>query len=38
MEKGISALWKEEDWWAVWLGFIIIGGALLKHPILSMLS
>lgn len=30
MEKGISALWKEEDWWAVWLGFIIIGGALLK--------
>jgi len=30
MAKGISALWKEEDWWAVWLGFIIIGGSLLR--------
>jgi len=30
MEKGVRALWKDEDWWAVWLGFIIIGGSLLK--------
>jgi len=30
MEKGIKALWKDEDWWAVWLGFIIIGASLLK--------
>jgi len=26
----LSSLWKEEDWWAVWLGFIILGGALLR--------
>jgi uncharacterized integral membrane protein (TIGR00698 family) len=30
MAKGFSALWKEEDWWAVWIGFIIIGASLLK--------
>ena len=30
MEKGVRALWKEEDWWAVWLGFIIIGASLLR--------
>lgn len=30
MRNGISSLWKNEDWWAVWLGFIIIGIALLK--------
>ncbi|MFG1690867.1 YeiH family protein [Gemmatimonadota bacterium] len=25
---GISALWKKEDWWAVWLGLGIIAGAI----------
>lgn len=30
MKGGIKTLWKEEDWWAVWLGFIIIIGALLE--------
>jgi uncharacterized integral membrane protein (TIGR00698 family) len=30
MNRGISCLWKEEDWWAVWLGFIIIGLSLLR--------
>ncbi|MBD3170479.1 MAG: putative sulfate exporter family transporter [candidate division Zixibacteria bacterium] len=30
MSKGISELWKEEDWWAVWIGFIIIGFTLLN--------
>jgi len=30
MKEGISSLWKNEDWWAVWIGFIIIIGALLK--------
>ena len=28
MSNGISSLWKEEDWWAIWVGFIIIIGAL----------
>ena len=22
--KGISSLWKNEDWWAVWIGFAIL--------------
>jgi uncharacterized integral membrane protein (TIGR00698 family) len=26
----ISSLWKAEDWWAVWIGFIIIIAALLN--------
>jgi uncharacterized integral membrane protein (TIGR00698 family) len=30
MNSGFSSLWKEEDWWAVWIGFIILVGALLK--------
>jgi uncharacterized integral membrane protein (TIGR00698 family) len=30
MKDGISSLWKNEDWWAVWLGFIIILVALAK--------
>lgn len=30
MKSGISSLWKNEDWWAVWFGFIIIIGALTK--------
>jgi uncharacterized integral membrane protein (TIGR00698 family) len=28
MSNGISSLWKEEDWWAIWFGFIIIIAAL----------
>lgn len=30
MKGGISVLWKDEDWWAVWLGFAIIIGTLLE--------
>jgi len=30
MIKGVQALWKDEDWWAVWLGFILLGFALLE--------
>ena len=30
MERGISSLWKSEDWWAVWIGFIIIFGSITK--------
>jgi len=30
MKRGISSLWKNEDWWAVWFGFIIIIVALTK--------
>jgi uncharacterized integral membrane protein (TIGR00698 family) len=30
MNEGIRSLWKNEDWWAVWIGFIIIIGAILK--------
>ncbi len=30
MNKGLSELWKDEDWWAVWLGFIIFGLSLLR--------
>ena len=29
MGKGISDLWKNEDWWACWIGFIIIIASLL---------
>lgn len=29
-KEGISALWKKEDWWAIWLGFGIIAFALLQ--------
>jgi len=29
MERGISSLWKNEDWWAVWIGFIIIIGTII---------
>lgn len=28
MGNGISSLWKNEDWWAVWFGFAIIVAAL----------
>jgi uncharacterized integral membrane protein (TIGR00698 family) len=30
MERGIRSLWKSEDWWAVWIGFIIIFGSIAK--------
>ena len=30
MSNGISSLWKSEDWWAVWIGFLIIIGSLLQ--------
>ena len=30
MERGLSSLWKNEDWWAVWIGFIIIFGSIAK--------
>ena len=28
-KSGISDLWKQEDWWAVWFGFIIIIAAVV---------
>ena len=30
MKNGISSLWKNEDWRAVWFGFILIIGALAQ--------
>ncbi|MFH1373710.1 MAG: putative sulfate exporter family transporter [bacterium] len=30
MKNGISTLWKNEDWWAIWFAFIIIAGALAR--------
>jgi uncharacterized integral membrane protein (TIGR00698 family) len=30
MAKGLNELWLDEDWWAVWLGFVILAGALLE--------
>ncbi|MCP4569383.1 MAG: putative sulfate exporter family transporter [FCB group bacterium] len=30
MSDGIKTLWKNEDYWAIWFGFVIIIGALLK--------
>ena len=29
MKEGISSLWKNEDYWAIWFGFIAIAGSLL---------
>ena len=29
MKEGIRSLWRDEDYWAIWFGFIIIFGALL---------
>ncbi|UCC43174.1 MAG: putative sulfate exporter family transporter [Candidatus Zixiibacteriota bacterium] len=29
MKTDFSSLWKHEDYWAIWFGFIIIAGALL---------
>ena len=28
MSNGIRSLWKDEDWWAVWFGFILIAASL----------
>ncbi len=30
MSNDISSLWKSEDWWAVWIGFIIFAGSFLS--------
>ena len=30
MKDGLGSLWKDEDWWAIWFGFLIIAGALLR--------
>ena len=30
MDKGISSLWKNEDWWAVWFGFLLIIASLTR--------
>ncbi|MBD3257036.1 putative sulfate exporter family transporter [candidate division GN15 bacterium] len=30
MKDSISSLWKNEDYWAIWFGFIIIAGSLLQ--------
>lgn len=27
-DEGISSLWKQEDWWAVWLGLGVVAGAI----------
>lgn len=30
MSNGISSLWKNEDWWAVWFGFLLILASLTR--------
>jgi uncharacterized integral membrane protein (TIGR00698 family) len=30
MSRGISSLWKDEDWWAVWFGFLLIIASLTR--------
>lgn len=30
MSNGLSSLYRDEDWWAIWFGFIIILGALFE--------
>jgi len=30
MSEGIRDLWRKEDWWAVWFGFILIGASLSR--------
>ncbi len=30
MNRGISSLWKDEDWWAVWFGFLLIIASLAR--------
>jgi len=36
MSRGVSSLWKNEDWWAVWFGAVLIGlslsGAVVRVP------
>jgi uncharacterized integral membrane protein (TIGR00698 family) len=29
MSNGVSSLWKKEDWWAVWFGFVLMLASLL---------
>ncbi len=29
--RGVQTLWKTEDWWAVWMAFIVIGIALFLY-------
>jgi uncharacterized membrane protein YadS len=29
--RGVQTLWKTEDWWAVWMAFIVIGIALVCY-------
>ena len=29
MKEGIDSLWKNEDYWAIWFGFLILAGTLL---------
>jgi uncharacterized integral membrane protein (TIGR00698 family) len=30
MNRGISSLWKDEDWWAVWFGILLIIASLTR--------
>jgi uncharacterized integral membrane protein (TIGR00698 family) len=30
MNGGVSSLWKDEDWWAVWFGFLLIIASLTR--------
>ena len=30
MGNGVSSLWKNEDWWAIWFGFILIAASLSR--------
>jgi len=30
MNRGIRSLWKDEDWWAVWFGFLLIVASLTR--------
>jgi uncharacterized integral membrane protein (TIGR00698 family) len=30
MNAGVSSLWRNEDYWAIWFGFLIILGSLLR--------
>ncbi len=30
MTQGISSLWRSEDWWAVWIGFLLILASLTR--------
>ncbi len=30
MKEGLDSLWKNEDYWAIWFGFLIFAGAFLR--------